>query len=211
MSDTIEPEKSTGWRASRELWLLAAKDALLKHGPQAIKVQPLATQLNIARSSFYWFFKNQTALTEALLDLWAADNSLPFFAAAEKDCNSRAEAVLQVISAFLDPKQFDPAFDFAVRSWSQQSPAVFARVQEVDRQRLDAIGKLLASQGYDANEAAIRARTMYVAQIGYISMQFAESFELRMARIPVYVRIFSGEDATQEEMDQFWQRHGYRP
>ena len=63
-----EIEKASGWRGSREVWLAAAKQALLDTGLDAVKIQPLASRLNIARTSFYWFFKDRTALLDALLE-----------------------------------------------------------------------------------------------------------------------------------------------
>ena len=62
----VEIEKETGWRGSREVWLAAAKQALLEAGLDAVKIQPLASRLNIARTSFYWFFKDRPELLDAL-------------------------------------------------------------------------------------------------------------------------------------------------
>ena len=44
----------------------AARQALLESGLDAVKIQPLATRLNLSRTSFYWFFKDRTALLDAL-------------------------------------------------------------------------------------------------------------------------------------------------
>ena len=67
-STTDDPDKSSGWRGSREIWLAAAKRAFLETGLDAVKIQPLATRLNISRTSFYWFFKDRNALLDALLE-----------------------------------------------------------------------------------------------------------------------------------------------
>lgn len=201
------PEKTSGWRGSRELWLRTARNALIEGGPQAVKVQPLAAHLNLSRTSFYWFFKSRAALLDALLDTWDSENSAPIFEASEKPAASPAEAALHVITAFLDETRFDPKFDLAVRSWAQQSPSVWERVSAVDERRISAIRSLMERQPYSAEEATLRARTMYVAQMGYIALQFDESFELRMRRIPTYVRIFSGHDPTDAEMAAFYRHH----
>ncbi len=47
----------SGWRGSSEGWLQAAYDALLDGGVDAVKILPLARQLNLSRTSFYWFFR----------------------------------------------------------------------------------------------------------------------------------------------------------
>jgi AcrR family transcriptional regulator len=36
---------------------------------------PLAKRINLARTSFYWFFKDREALLEGLIDLWRENNT----------------------------------------------------------------------------------------------------------------------------------------
>ena len=40
--------------------------------------------------------------------------------------------------------------------------------------------------------ADVRARTVYLVQIGYITMQVKEDLATRMKRIPHYVEVFTG-------------------
>lgn len=58
--------------------------------------------------------------------------------------------------------------------------------------------------------AEVRARTIYLTQIGYISMQTQEDPSIRMKRIPGYVEIFTGQVPEERELDRFFARHGYR-
>jgi hypothetical protein len=64
--------------------------------------------------------------------------------------------------------------------------------------------------GYGEDAADVRARTTYLVQIGYISMQSTEDLELRMKRIPEYIAIYTGKAPQQKELDRFFARHGYR-
>jgi hypothetical protein len=50
----------------------------------------------------------------------------------------------------------------------------------------------------------VRARTVYLTQIGYISMQVQESMELRLSRVPAYVETFCGRPPTKAEMARFY-------
>ena len=61
----------TGWRGSRDGWLEAGYRALIEGGVDAVKIMPLARQLNLSRTSFYWFFHDREALLAALLG-WLA-------------------------------------------------------------------------------------------------------------------------------------------
>lgn len=204
-----EPEKTTGWRGSRELWLDAAKQALVETGLDAVKIQPLATRLNIARTSFYWFFKDRNALLAALLEDWEQKNTGAFVEACGAYAETIAEAVLNLIAVFNDEALFEPRLDFAVRGWAHRSDDVAARVNATDERRLGAIREMFARFGFAPEDADVRARTVYLTQIGYISMQVQESRAIRMARVPAYVTTFCGERPTERELARFHARLGY--
>lgn len=203
--------KDAGWRGSRELWLDAALEALVEGGVDAVKIQPLASRLGLSRTSFYWFFRDRGALLAALLDGWEAGTTEGLVAMAGAYAETPAEAVLNVISAFLDETLFDPRLDFAVRGWALQAADIMARVNDADERRLAALRRMLERHGYDPDDADVRARTMYLVQIGYISMQVRESLATRMQRIPGYVKIFSGHAPSEHELARFHARHGYGP
>lgn len=209
MNDTIGEPKTSGWRGSRELWLEAAKQALLETGLDSVKIQPMASRLNISRTSFYWFFKDRDALLDALLHEWEAKNTGAFVDACEAYAETPAEAVLNLIGVFIDEGQFEPRLDFAIRGWAHRSDSVAERVNAADERRLAAIRAMFERFGYATEDADTRARTVYLTQIGYISMQVAESLQTRMGRIPGYVRIYSGHSPTVKELARFHARHGF--
>ena len=77
------------------------------------------------------------------------------------------------------------------------------RVAAADETRLEALRRMLARWGHAAVDADVRARTIYLTQIGYISMRAQENMETRIARIPTYVGIYTGEDPEPREMARF--------
>ncbi len=202
---------ASGWRGSRALWLAAAKEALVEAGLDAVKIQPLATRLNLSRTSFYWFFKDRNMLLEALLEDWEARNTGAFVDACNAYAESISEAILNLIVVFLDETVFEPRLDFAVRGWAHQSDAVMARVNQADAQRLEALRAMFARFGFPAEEADVRARAVYLTQIGYISMQVEETLATRIARVPGYVQIFCGRAPTISELARFHARMGVPP
>ena len=204
-------DKTTGWRGSRELWLAAAKEAFLESGLDAVKIQPLAARLNLSRTSFYWFFKDRAAILEALLADWEATNTDALVAACAAYAETVQEAVLNIIGVFLDGGGFEARFDFAVRGWAHQSDTVMARVAAADDTRLAAIRGVFARFGYETGEADVRARTIYLVQIGYISLQTEEDPETRMARIPAYVKTYTGRAPSGRAMARFRAAHGVAP
>ena len=204
-----ESAKTSGWRGSREAWLAAAKQALLETGLEAVKIQPLAARLNISRTSFYWFFKDRPALLDALLEDWEAKNTGAFVTACDAYAETVAEGILNLIVVFNDEAVFEPRLDLAVRGWAHRSEAVTARVNAADERRLAAIREMFERFGYADDEADVRARTVYLVQIGYIAMQVQEDPVARMSRVKRYVEIFSGRSPTASEMARFHARLKY--
>jgi AcrR family transcriptional regulator len=206
-SSSENQTKTSGWRGSEELWLDAAKTALLEGGVDAVKIQPLAARLKLSRTSFYWFFRDRKAILDALLQSWKESNTGALVAATEAYADTIAEAVLNLISIFLDEGGFDPRLDFAIRSWAHQDDRVMKRVNEADETRLAAIRAMFERFGFDDHEADVRARTVYLVQIGYISMQVREDLATRMSRIPAYVKTYAGYEPTNRELARFYARH----
>jgi len=204
-----EPQE-TGWRGSREVWLEAAHDALVEHGIDSVRIQPLSKRLKIARTSFYWHFKDRETLLAALAERWVGRTSDGVIAACNAFAETEAEAMLNVIGAFLGDKAFDSRLEFAIRSWALQDPEIMARLHTEDARRLEALIAMFRKWGHEDVDAETRARTVYLTQIGYISMQQREDLAVRMARIPAYVQIFTGVAPAPREIARFHAQHGFK-
>ncbi|MEF0941244.1 TetR/AcrR family transcriptional regulator [Rhizobium sp. BR 362] len=201
----------SGWRGSQEAWLEAAYDSLLSSGVDSVKILPLAKRLNLSRTSFYWFFQDREQLLASLIARWRDKNTGGIVQQSEAYAESLAEAMLNVFDCWLNEKLFDSKFEFAVRSWALQSEEILAEVQKADRTRMEALCRMFMRFGLSEITADVRARTTYLVQIGYISMQSNEDIALRMKRIPEYIAIYTGEVPQQRELDRFYARHGYKP
>lgn len=200
-------DNETGWRGSRELWLGAAYDALIDSGVDAVRILPLGKKVALSRTSFYWFFSDREALLDALLDLWREKNTGNLIGRATAYAESLPEAVLNVFDCWLDGTLFDAQFEFAVRSWALQSLKVGEEIAKADAARLSALTSLFTRFGIEAGAADVRARTLYLTQIGYISMKSDEDLALRMTRIPHYIEIFTGSQPEARELARFHARH----
>ncbi|WP_185985487.1 TetR/AcrR family transcriptional regulator [Aureimonas mangrovi] len=196
-----------GWRGSPDIWLNVAYDALLEGGVDAVRIQVLAKTLDLSRTSFYWFFKDRDALLAALIERWRETNTRNIVLRSQAYAETIAEAMLNVFDCWLDRALFDAPFEFAVRSWALQSEDTLREVQEADRDRLAALGEMFKRFGFAESEADVRARTVYLVQIGYISMQTREDSETRLRRLPDYVEIFTGTRPLAREFDRFRSRH----
>ncbi|WP_170865996.1 TetR/AcrR family transcriptional regulator [Rhizobium sp. NFR03] len=199
----------SGWRGSYEGWFDAAYASLLESGVDSVKILPLAKRLGLSRTSFYWFFKDREALLDALMARWRDTNTGNIVRQSEAYAETLVEAMLNVFDCWIDTSLFDARFEFAVRSWALQSPDIEAEVQRADAARMAALARMFIRFGHDEVSADVRARTTYLVQIGYISMQAREDVALRMKRIPHYIAIFTGRDPEPRELHRFYARHGY--
>ncbi|WP_231738788.1 TetR/AcrR family transcriptional regulator [Novosphingobium sp. FSW06-99] len=204
-------EPDANGRGSRDLWLDAACDLFLQQGVAAVMIQPLSKRLKLSRTSFYWFFTDREELLDALLERWRDRNTGAILRQAEAYAESVVEATLNLFDCWLNSGLFDTKFEFAVRSWALQSEAVAAEIKVADQLRIEAIAAMYKRFGYPPIEADVRARTVYLTQIGYISMQTVEAPEVRMPRIANYVEIFTGKTPEQREIDRFFGRHRFHP
>lgn len=202
-----KPEASG--RGSLEGWLRAAYENLVESGVDAVRIAPLSERLNLSRTSFYWFFKDRDELLAALIEQWRNKNTRNLIAQADAYAESIAEAILNVFDCWLDPDLFDSRFEFAVRSWAQRSASVATEIKDADAARIMALKNMFGRFGFAPLPADVRARTVYLTQIGYISMQTKEDLSTRMSRIPHYMEIFTGQAPQERELERFFSRHGY--
>jgi AcrR family transcriptional regulator len=200
-----------GWRGSAEAWLDAAYEIFVDSGIDAVRIVPLSKKLKLSRTSFYWFFKDREALLTALLEKWRAKNTGNLVKQSACSAESITEAIFNVFDCWLDPALFDSRFEFAIRSWAQQSLKVTAAIRAADAMRIQALTDMFIRFRYEPLAADVRARTIYLTQIGYISMKTKEDLATRMARIPDYVEIFTGSAALPRELERFHARHGFTP
>ncbi len=208
MTTPSKPPES-GWRGSADAWLQAAYDSLIESGVEAVRIQPLAKKLKLSRTSFYWFYKDRDELLAALIQRWRAQNTGNLVKQTQAYAESIAEAILNVFDCWLEPALFDSQLEFAMRSWALQEPRLAEEVEAADKARLAALIALFERFGYDGVSADVRARSTYLTQIGYISMNTREDVLLRMQRIPEYVTIFTGQAPQGRELQRFYARHGY--
>jgi AcrR family transcriptional regulator len=203
-----KPNETRG-RGSAEKWLEGAYQSLVQSGIDSVRITPLAKKLKLARTSFYWFFEDRETLLAALIDRWRSKNTGNLVKQAECYAESISEAILNVFDCWLNVDLFDSRFEVAVRGWAQQSASVAREIKAADDARLAALQRMFLRFGYEPLPADVRARTLYLTQIGYISIKSKEDLKTRMNRMADYVAVFCGVVPQQREMNRFFSRNGY--
>lgn len=198
-------------RGTADIWLDGAFELLLDSGIDSVRILPLAKKLGQSRTSFYWFFQDREALLEALVNRWREKNTGSVVRQAGAYADSLPEAMLNVTDCWFDETIFDARLEFAMRSWALQSAEIAAEIESADAQRISAICEMFSRFGVSELTADVCSRAIYLIQIGYITMQTIEDRDVRMKRLPEYVRVLTQQEPLPKEMDRFYARHGYVP
>lgn len=203
LSTNEQPEVEAQGKSTREDWLKLALETLIRDGIDRVKVQIMAKQLGVSRSSFYWFFKSPQDLNDQMLEHWLAKNTGPIIQRALRPAQTISEAILNVFECWANEDLFDPRLDIAVRLWARRAPEVLSVVVSADQQRLDALTRMFTRHGYPAEEALVRARVLYFTQVGQYTLDIREDMSVRFSRARDFVRTFSGQNPTDAEVERF--------
>ena len=181
-------------KATREDWLDLARAVLISKGVEHVKVLSLADQLGVSRSSFYWYFRDRADLLGTLVALWQACNTGEVVVQAERPSTDIVDGVLHVFECWVEGARFDPRLDSAMRDWSRRDAALRALVVSEDACRVGAIADMFSRHGFAGSDAFIRARVLYLTQIGYYTLELNETEEHRLLHTTEWVRAFTGLD-----------------
>jgi AcrR family transcriptional regulator len=200
---TARADRLPQTRVSRDDWVAAALAAFRESGIGGVKVAALAEQLEIVRSSFYWYFTGRPELEQALLDIWEAHNVDTIVERAGVATPTITAAVLTLFQCWADPDLFDHRLEFAVRDWARRDDTVRTRLEHADARRIDAIAAIHRRFGDDDTTATVRARVQYHSQIGMYALGVDESIDERLRLVATYVRVFTGAAASRAELAAF--------
>ncbi|MEM9430961.1 MAG: TetR/AcrR family transcriptional regulator [Pseudomonadota bacterium] len=201
--DLVDKAPHGNSKVTRQDWLQAARDTLVSKGAADVKILTLSRDLDVSRSSFYWYFRDRTDLLNALLAEWETRNTRCIVDHCARPADSVTAAVCNFFECFIDVRLFDPGLDFAVREWSRRDPEIRAKIDAADAQRLHAIEALFLRFGFNAGEADARARILYFMQLGYHALEVTEPLDMRLGRLEGYLIGFTGTPATPELIDRF--------
>ncbi len=190
-------------KVTREDWLDAAMDLLVRDGVSEVKILTIGNRLGVSRSSFYWYFESREDLLNQLLDAWETTNTGVLVRSTEARAATITEAVCNFFRCVVAPDGFDYRLDFAVREWARRDEAVHRVVERSDAARHQALARMFARHGFDANEADIRARVLYYQQVGYYALDLGETLEERLTRVPGYLYCFTGVRPSPDEVAAF--------
>jgi AcrR family transcriptional regulator len=143
-------------RTPRGAWIEAALQALSAGGPEAVRVEALATSLGVSKGGFYWHFKDRQGLLDETLDSWEKAMVEDVIASVESQpADSRAK--LQHLFALASTADF--SVELAIRDWSRRDAEIAARLRRIDSRRMAYLRSLFGQLCTD-DEDEVEARSM---------------------------------------------------
>ena len=179
-------------------WINAAKTMLIKQGIAEVKIEKIAAKLKVTIGSFYWHFTGRPALYDAILEDWLTTNTKPLADAMKNAGPDPRHQYLAFFGVWVLERNFNPAYDNAVRMWSRNAPQIASVVAKVEASRIDILRGIYKNFGYLSAEAEMRARVTYYHQVGYYAMNVKEPTTGRVNLAPDYANILTGMDWMRE-------------
>lgn len=151
-------------RLGRRDWINAGFRALTGKGPEGLRVEPIARELKSTKGSFYWHFKDLSALQDAMLHYWEDAATHRIIAKLEKLPRGlpRLEALVQAVN-MPHEAQGGAGAEAAIRAWGNSFAPAGDAVGRVDAARLAFLKECMADVGVDAPELPA---LFYAAHLG---------------------------------------------
>ncbi|HEY6549646.1 MAG TPA: TetR/AcrR family transcriptional regulator [Solirubrobacterales bacterium] len=150
-------------RTPRGAWVEAAQQALATGGPDAVRIEALATGLGVSKGGFYWHFKDRQTLLEEMLDMWEKAVVEDVIASVE---SQPADPRAKLQQLFELAPSVDFAVELALRDWSRRDSDVAGRLQRIDSRRMEYLRSLFGQFCADENDVEARSMLAFSLFIG---------------------------------------------
>ncbi|MEO6794024.1 MAG: TetR/AcrR family transcriptional regulator [Mycobacterium sp.] len=155
-------------RLSVQDWVQAGFRILAEDGLKALTIDRLCRRLGVTKGSFYWHFADMKTYRRALIDTWAAvrDEDRGDFDALS--ALPPRERLSRMMTALVGPRHW--MLERAMREWARSEENVAAAVRSSDRRVLKAVRQAFLDDGFDPDEADMRANATFAAGIGFLHL-----------------------------------------
>ncbi|MFD1930132.1 MULTISPECIES: TetR/AcrR family transcriptional regulator [Nonomuraea] len=151
-------------RTTRARWIEAGLEALAEGGPDAVRVETLASRLGVTKGGFYGYFDGRPALLAEMLDEWERRCTREVLAQVAAEGGDAAERIRRV--GQLTFSEDLHRIDLAVRAWARHDQSVAARLRRIDNERMDFLRKMFGTFITDPDEIEARSTLAFALAIG---------------------------------------------
>jgi AcrR family transcriptional regulator len=150
-------KKPLGRGVSKAEWLEAGLEFLSRGSVSVISVEGLAKHLKIAKSGFYWHFKNRDELLRELLAYWLHEITEVVTVNREilaMDPRVRLQKTAEMLHDYRLTR-----YEMGIRQWALEDKGAAKIVRKANRMRMGYLMLALSELGIEGAEAEMRAMT----------------------------------------------------
>lgn len=161
-------------KLTRDDWVEAAFEALLRGGPKAIAVANLAEELGATRGSFYHYFEDRHELLVAALDRWEQEATEAFIDRASSETDPAARLHHLFAQVFREPTSL-ATVERHLLAARTETTTVATVVDRVVSRRKAFLADCYQALGYNRADAQGRALVAYMLFTGWLYLYPDES------------------------------------
>ena len=148
---------------SKNDWLKAGLDMLGTASVAEISVEALARRLGIAKSGFYWHFKDRREYLNQLLDYWYREI---IEVISENEQIKELEPVTRLTTAVEMIFRHDLVkYELALHQWATTNKRADRVMRKANRVRIEFTKTIFAELGFDEDEIEIRSMLTLIYQL----------------------------------------------
>ena len=151
-----------------EAWVSEATKVLAASGPEAVRVEAIASALGVTKGGFYWHFADRGALLERVLDAWEHSLVDDVITQVDHDATeprARLRRLFELANQFARSAP-GPALELAIRDWARRDRSVAKRLRRVDSRRMAYMRALFTELGLAEDEAEARSFLAFALFVG---------------------------------------------
>jgi len=148
-------------RVSKAQWLDMALEVFEKEGINGVKIEQLAKLLGVAKSGFYWHFKDRRQLLEQMLEYWEYEYTIVLKQFIEYKTKLTPEEIIFTIMRLLRENKI-VRYELAIRAWAETDEIARETAQRAYQIRYNVLKKIFKTLGYKGNKLEARVRLFVV-------------------------------------------------
>ena len=143
-------------RTPRSSWIEEGLRALGVGGPDAVRIEALASALGVTKGGFYWHFDGRPALLAEMLDSWerlAVDEVITLVETDGGAARAKLERLFGIAVAIDELVRIE----LAIREWGRRDTDVAERLRRIDNRLMDYMRELFRGLGLGDGEVEARS------------------------------------------------------
>jgi len=150
-------------RVSKDQWLAKALEIFSVAGEEGLRVEAIAKVLGVAKSGFYWHFKNRDDLLEEICKYWIHEYTEVLSSNVEIIALPPKERLFTLMNMVFDHDLAE--FDISFRAWAANDPGIARKVKKVISIRTNIVRQAFNELGFSGEELEMRTQLF----VGYES------------------------------------------